>query len=332
LADDLEVNFRPNSVREWYVIGHDQLIASPHPLDFDWRFDEPTIAKLYEALRTKNVLALGAPSIARRLEANGGQVLLVDRQPVQGVQNQLVADVSTLEIPRSDFDIVIADPPWYPRYLNDWASIGGRFVRPGGEVLISVWPPETRPGAAVELSCTVARFGEWADVTELLGELTYDAPPFERIANSISHNHPLARSPRHGCLLRLQVHRRPEPPPCRNRPALWHRFFVDGYQLAVRLSPSIAAKSPIVSHPEAKNWLWPYVSARAPGLDRIGIWSSAAEVGQVGDPEQLISVLRQALHAANPRAFEASLATVPELIGWKIPRPPYQRVVEWQHP
>ena len=66
------------------------LIASPHPLDFDWRFDEPTIAKLCAAVRGRYVLALGAPSIARRIEASGGRVLLVDRQPAQGVDHQLV--------------------------------------------------------------------------------------------------------------------------------------------------------------------------------------------------------------------------------------------------
>ena len=77
--------------------GLDALIASPHPLDFDWRFDNSTIAKVCKHIRGQNVLALGAPSIARRIEASGGQVLLVDRQPVQDVCNQLVADVPTLD-------------------------------------------------------------------------------------------------------------------------------------------------------------------------------------------------------------------------------------------
>lgn len=311
---------------------NNELIASPHPLDFDWRFDEPTIAKLYEILRSRNVLALGVPSIARRIEASGGRVLLVDRQPVQGVRNQLVADVSMLNLPDGDFDIAIVDPPWYPRHLIDWTSAAGRAVRLGGEVLVSIWPPETRLEAAAELSRGMDILSNWADVKEPLVEVTYDAPPFELIACSISGNDPLARSPRHGRLVRLEVLRRPEPSTSRADPALWHRFFVDGYQLAIRLGPRLAAQRLIFSHPEAKNWLWPYVSARAPGRDRIGIWSSAGEVGQVGDPNQLISILREALGAANVHAFEATITTVPELIEWKIPRPPYERVLEWQHP
>lgn len=311
---------------------NNELIASPHPLDFDWRFDEPTIEKLYEILRSRNVLALGTPSIARRIEACGGRVLLVDRQPVQGVRNQLVADVSMLHLLDGDFDVAIVDPPWYPHHLIDWASAAGRAVRPGGEVLVSVWPPETRPEAVGELSRCMDILSTWADVKELPIELIYDAPPFELIASSISGDDLLARSPRHGRLVRLGVRCQPEPSIFQAHPARWHRFFVDGYQLAIRLGPSLAAQHLIFPHPEAKNRLWPYVSARAPGRDHIGIWSSAGEVGQVGDPKQLISVVKGALGTASVQAFEAFLVGVPELIKWKIPRPPYERVVEWEHP
>ena len=193
------------------------MIASPHPLDFDWRFDEPSVTKLSELMRDRNVLALGTPSLARRIEARGGRVTLVDWQPVQNVHNQLVADVPTLNLPEGSFDVAIADPPWYPRDLIDWASAGGRAIRPGGEVLVPAWPPETRPGAAADLSRAIAEFVDWADVTELPIELTYDAPPFELIAHEVSDNGPLARSPRHGRLLRLMGRHRPRAPTRRSR-------------------------------------------------------------------------------------------------------------------
>ena len=308
------------------------MIASPHPLDFDWRFDEHTIVKLCELVRGRNVLAIGAPSVARWIEANGGRVLLVDRQPAQDVCNQLVGDVRTLDVPEDCFDVAIVDAPWYPLDFVDWVAAGGRAVRPGGKVLASVWPPETRPGAACDLSKAIAGLHDWAGVTELPIELSYEAPPFELIAISISENEALARSPRHGRLVRLDVRRHQQRLTYRADPALWHRFFLDGYQLGVRLDLRNASQSLVVPHPEAKEWLWPYVSARAPGRDRIGIWSSAGEVAQVGDSQHLISVLQEALREANASAFEAALVAAPELIGWKIPRPPYQKVLEWQHP
>ena len=321
------------SSKYWRNDGIDQLLASPHPLDFDWRFDARTTAKLCELVRARRVLALGVPSVARRIEASGGRVLLVDRQPMQHVRNHLVADVPTLDIHEGAFDIAIADAPWYPRELIDWVSAGARAIRPGGQVLASVWPPETRPTAGSDLARVMAELREWADVTELPIELAYEAPPFELVAMSISRNDPLARSPKHGRLVQLELRRRPQTPTCRAHPQLWHRFFLDGYQLAVRLRPTHAARNLIVPHPEAKGWLWPYVSARAPGRDRIGIWSSEGEVALVGDPKQLISVLQESLVARDRQAFETSLlATAPELIAWKIPHPPYQRVLEWQHP
>jgi hypothetical protein len=308
------------------------LNAEPHPLDFDWRFDEPTISKLCGLLRGRNVLALGAPSVARRIEASGGQVLLVDRQPVQDVRSQLVADVLTPDVPEGNFDIAIVDAPWYPRELIDWASAGGRGVRCGGEVLMSVWPPETRPGAADDFARAAAELGAWAGVTMLPIELVYEAPPFELIACSISENGPLARGPRYGHLVRLDLRLRPPAARYPARPTLWHRFFLDGYQLAVRLGASGAAQSLVAPHPDAKGWLWPYVSARAPGRDCIGIWSSSGEVALVSDPRHLISVLQEAIRAGSTSALEVALAAAPELISWKIPRPPYRRVLEWQHP
>jgi hypothetical protein len=308
------------------------LIASPHPLDFDWRFDEATVAALYELVRGRNVLALGTPSVARCIEAKGGHVLLVDRQPFQNVCTQLVAEVPTLDLSGGNFDVAIVDAPWYPRDLVDWVSAGARAVRSGGEVLASAWPPETRPGAADELSRAMAEFHDWARVAVLPNELHYEAPPFELVASSISGNAPLASSPRRGCLIRLEVRERPRRPKPAAGPLLWRRFYIDGYQIGVRLGPSTAARSLVLPHADAKGWLWPYVSARAPGRDRIGVWSSEGEVAQVGDPTQLISILQGALNSPTASAFEAALAAVPELIAWKIPRPPYHRVLEWQHP
>jgi hypothetical protein len=283
-------------------------------------------------VRGENILALGAPSVARRIQATGGRVLLVDRQPVQQVFNQLVADALTRDVREGGFDVAIVDPPWYPRELVDWATAAGRGVAPGGRVLVSVWPPETRPTAVDDLSRALAELSSWATVTEMPITLAYEAPPFESIAQSISGTEALARSPKHAHLVRLDVRLRPPAALRAPRHMLWHRFFLDGYQLAVRLDLSNPVLRLVAPHPNAKGWLWPFVSARAPGLDQIGIWSSAGEVGQVGNSKDLISILQKATSAGSPEAFAAALGPTPELISWKIPRPPYQSILEWQHP
>jgi hypothetical protein len=156
--------------------------------------------------------------------------------------------------------------------------------------------------------------------------------PFELAALSISEDEPLARSPRHGRLVKLEIHQKPRFGPFLAPPTRWHRFFLDGHQLAIRLGLPNRVPGLIMPHPRAKRWLWPYVSARAPGQNQIGIWSSAGEVAQVGDPGHLIALLRNAVAAADADGFETSLATAPELITWRIPRPPYHKAIEWQHP
>ena len=58
--------------------------TSPHPLDFDWRFERATIEDLCGLLGGhRRILALGAPSVAEALEHLGFDVTLIDRQPEQ---------------------------------------------------------------------------------------------------------------------------------------------------------------------------------------------------------------------------------------------------------
>ncbi len=92
-----------------------------------------------------------------------------------------------------------------PLRVHRRVSAGARAVRPGGHVLASIWPPETRPTAANDLARVMAELREWADVTMLPIELSYEAPPFELVAMSIAKDEPLARSPRHGRLVRLEA-------------------------------------------------------------------------------------------------------------------------------
>jgi hypothetical protein len=108
-------------------------IASPHPLDFDWPFDEPTIRTLCQLLGGRKLLALGTPSVARVLEAQKSNVLLVDRQPVQDVRNQLVADIPSLDLLDGDFEVAIADPPWGGRsYAGTAGSVPSLPDETGG--------------------------------------------------------------------------------------------------------------------------------------------------------------------------------------------------------
>jgi hypothetical protein len=214
------------------------MIPSPHPLDFDWRFDESTIERLTEVLRGHRPIALGAPSVARRLEVLGEPVLLVDRQPLQDVRNHIVADIREGLNLSTHHAIALADPPWYPSDVIAWAEVAGRLVGCCGEVLLSVWPPDVRPGSELEYEDIVRRFSRWSTVELEPWSPTYHAPPFE--VASPHQESIFSRSPRIGRMLRLKVTAPPRVSPLQPSGRLWHRVTADGYQLAlkVRLSRS----------------------------------------------------------------------------------------------
>lgn len=303
---------------------------SPHPLDFDWRYDGTTASALVDLLRDRGpTLAIGAPSVARLMQAGGCDITLVDRQPLQGVHNHVVAEATDFISDRK-FLTALVDPPWYPTQLENWSAAAGAALEIGGCVFVSVWPNRTRPSASEELNASLERMSKWADITRNVMTLTYETPGFERTAIDISGLTPLSASPRAGELIRLDVRVDVPNVSVKRRDEEWVRFVIDDYQLAVRWAnrsgPPTTTKLPVAS-----GWRWPFVSTRAPGLNRIDIWSSDGEVAILGCPRTTIEVLRRAIQANNVCEFDSALSAMPDLRSWRIPRPPYRRKIEWLH-
>lgn len=303
---------------------------SPHPLDFDWRYDDATARTLAGLLRNSgSILALGAPSVARLLDQDGIAVTLVDRQPLQNVRRHMVCAVEEFET-SIRFDTAIMDPPWYPGHLLAWSKIAAISVGVGGAVLASVWPEDTRPGAAADLASALGAISDWATIERNVGVLRYAEPLFEIVARSPNGDDPMSRSPLRGELVKLTVNRLPEPDRVGSPQVFWQRFTVDDYQLAVRISEA-SGPAGVRRLPNADGWRWPFVSARAPEMRKVSIWSSEGEVGIVGDPARTVEVLRSAFASRDEAFFDLALAEMPELLGWRIPRPPYRRSIEWLH-
>ncbi len=302
---------------------------SPHPLDFDWRYDPDTAGRLAEMFRGAGpVIVLGAPSVARLLECNKVAVTLVDRQPLQAVRSHIVCTIEDFAAV-AEFRTAIADPPWYPQQLRDWSRAAGRAVGVGGSVFVSVWPDHTRPRAAHELADALDEISSWAEIERGVERLSYTEPVFEVAARG-KGDPQLSRSPLVGELVRLEVRRLPQRGDGPQPQEHWLRFTVDDYQLALRIDVA-TAQTGIGGVRGADGWRWPYVSARAPFRGQIGLWSSAGEVAAVADPSAVAAALRAAFHSPDSSGFETALAAAPELFSWLIPRPPYRRSIEWQH-
>jgi len=302
----------------------------PHPLDFDWRYDDDTAQALTVLLQSYSpVVAIGAPTVARLLEAVGADVTLVDRQPIQGVRRHIVSDASDFTTD-DRYKAAIVDPPWYPAQLTSWTEASARAVGVGGTVFVSIWPHTTRPRAATEASQALNEFSRWAHIQRNIATLRYAEPHFETIAREVGGEAELSRSPLEGELIRLDVQAVPPVISKKNAPAQWLRITIDDYQLAVRRRPDSGLTQIEPVFPQ-DGWRWRYVSARAPGIEQIDLWSSLGEVAKLGSSDQLITALRRALHTTNRDAFERELASMPQLLSWCIPRPPFRRVIEWQH-
>lgn len=303
---------------------------SPHPLDFDWRYDQETTYRLAEMVRGDGpVIALGVPSVARLLDREMFSVTLVDRQPLQGVQNHVVGPIEDFGAV-AEFRTAVIDSPWYPRQLRDWSRVAARAVGVGRTVFVSVWPDHTRPYAAHELASVLAEVSRWANIERNVATLHYAEPLFEVVARAHESDPQLSRSPLVGELVRLDVRQLPDWDAGSQRREKWLRFTIDDYQLALRIDVA-TARDGIAVIDGADGWQWPYVSARAPCRDQIGLWSSSGEVAAIGDPCAVATTLRTALIKPHSAGFEVALAAAPQLLSWRIPRPPFRRLIEWQH-
>ena len=302
----------------------------PHLLDFDWRYAQATAMQLASILEgLEPVLCIGAPNVARLLEDRGVDVTLVDRQPFQNVRRQLALEVCDFE-PDRTYRAALVDPPWYPAFLRDWTRVAARALGSNGTVLVSVWPETTRPRAGTELDAVLNEIAEWGEVERGVAHLAYDVPIFEAIARSLCGGGALSRSPCVGELVRVRVRETPRQAAASSSGTQWQRFVFDDYQLALKVRTS-GVTNVIEMVSRADGWLWPYVSARAPGRANIDLWSSHGEVARTGAPLQIADALRRAAISRNVDDFDRALAALPALKNWHIPRPPYRRVAEWLH-
>lgn len=304
----------------------------PHPLDYDWRFDATTISNLPMLLpRSGAVLALGCPSLARELTEGGREVLLVDRQPIQCLDFQIELDIQVSPPELSGFASAVIDPPWYPEQVKRWVAWAANCVVDGAGILVSIWPPGTRPFGEREYQDLKEWMRAWSEVSELDCQPRYETPPFELASETSSCGGVLSTSPRVGRLIRLRLKERPSLPHLIESMEDWTRFVFNNYQIAVRKRNGTLARASFNPIANANGWIWPYVSRRAPLRDTIDVWSSRNEVARVENTSLLIDALRKVSCLDAHESFDSALSAFPSLLEWEIPKPPYWRTHEWTH-
>lgn len=307
-------------------------LPEPHPLDFDWRFTASTIKEISELLpRLLPVLAVGAPSLARALQGEGRDVLLIDRQPIQGVRSHLPIEVGSVLAAKGLPSFAVVDPPWYPADLTRWIAWVANLVGAEGSIIVSIWPESTRATAADEVDSFFRWCSAWAKVELLTMVPQYETPVFEKESILFSSVNDLSRSPGFGRLIKIRVLDIPKIPREQRTQSSWLRFILNNYQLALRLDLQEPTKPALVPHPQSIGWRWPFVSRRAPEREMISLWSSRNEVAIINNSNDLASCLRSAFKADNGADFLQLLGAYPSLLEWELPKPPYWRYLEWCH-
>ncbi|NSZ14925.1 hypothetical protein G6L61_24595 [Agrobacterium fabrum] len=304
-------------------------LPSPHPLDFDWRYSDDTVSAISEVIsKSATVVAGGTPSIARYLDAVARDVILVDRQPFQGVRKHVVGEVGHVRL-KIQQAVAVLDPPWYPPEAMQWIAWASNVVGVGGEILVTIWPADTRPSAEQERRDLENWIRGWAEISHTDLPISYVAPSFEEAALAVSAGINIQTKPRIGELLRITVAKEQAAIILPRRNTSWARFTLNEYQLAIRKDPPTTGAIEIAPVRGANGWIWPYVSRRAAGRDEISLWSSQNEVALVGNSGHLIDILRA--YARTELSLTDLHCGYPQLAQWAIPAPPFWRSAEWQH-
>jgi hypothetical protein len=304
----------------------------PHPLDFDWRFTATAARLLARSVSKRSlILCVGAPSVASLLENWGVEVLLVDRQPVHLVQAKVSVDPGTDEPLPHSFSVAVVDPPWYPEVYRRWLAWTAAHIKEGGELLASLWAPETRPSAVEERREVLKWITSWADVDVDEGVLRYVTPAFEEEAFAIRGLPPPDKEWRRGDLLRIRPVATPGLPQPLVAEENWVRFVFNDYQLALRIVAGDTRASRLLPVPGAVGWIWPSVSRRAPGRGKIDLWSSRNEVAIVEGSLGVLGHLRSIIETDGGVLQNSAAEVLQTLTGWRLPAGPYWRTLEWTH-
>ena len=310
-----------------FLVGNNTLPPDPHPVDSDWRFSDYSVERIIQLLPPDGrVLAVGTPSIARRLEQYNKDVLLIDRQPLQGVRNHRAISVGEKILSHNLGSCAVLDPPWYKVDMQKWLTWSAHLLGANSQLIFPKWPDSTRPTAAQDWDELVQSILPWGSIDALGLTVEYQIPPFERHARLLGGTK-MSESPLSGEMVVLHVHERPtfqfqEPL------VEWHRFVVNDYQLSISLTTT-RPKCNAFGFEGTRGRYWPFVSSRAPNRNMIGVWSSDNEAGCIDNGDEYVELLRRALVAPTEEKFELAMQKLNHLRSWNIPRPPYTRVCEW---
>jgi hypothetical protein len=310
-------------------------LLTPHPLDSSWWFGDSALEKLLGYVTiltgtTGTVLLLGTPTLfhyakERRL---GRTTVLLDRECSEAAEGSFHAvrcDLMT-ELPvNAKFDVVVADPPWYPVEMRAFLSTACRKAKEGAKIMVSVPASGTRPGIQREWS-ELLMWAQGAGLRFVDYEeraLPYISPLFERNALRAAGVESYPQDWRRGDLAIFEYDGAPAETGglalvSRDR---WKEVSFGSVRICIRPRPYASWNDPRLREVVAGNVL-PSVSRRDKRLASVAAWTSGNRVFSCEGPFALWKIADALKAHACPASRLASE------IGEKLDRQQTQEVEE----
>lgn len=278
----------------------------PHPLDFDWRFTDSTVTRLWNFARElvgidERIAMVGAPSLAKRamgMPVWNGPVLSLDSNAIQGADLSDRVDVIhfdiSQEIPtRPEAALVITDPPWYEEELLSFLWCATALCRVGGYIMMSIPPLDTRPGIADErlrIDRAAGTFG-LRPVRIIPSAVQYETPFFEANAMLAAGGSRPVDWRRGDLALYVRASPLLGPRPLLPIRECWTERIVEHSRIRVRRQT--AGSGDPVLHSIVPGDVLPTVSRRDPRRAHADVWTSGNRVFRCSGTEALLEILDQ---------------------------------------
>lgn len=302
-------------------------VPAPDPLSSQWWFTVETVERLVTLAHREagagprpTLLAVGTPTVALQFSRFHGRAVAVDSDPdlartfdgigaLTFVAGNILDDELTL--PQKEYDVAVADPPWYVEEIRGFLHFALRAVRVGGSVLCSLPPRMTRPTVISERQELLRNLqNEGVEFVSLTPQVTeYYVPPFEfRAYQDLEgfDGRPWRRGDllhlrRTGDISRLTAAARPT-----QRPVTTYSLEPTAFRVFVRASENQSSVPPSIRREPLFEQT---VSRRKFNPEKLDWWTSERVGGSTSDVPALESALQEWASGASLPKTVAALVT-----------------------
>ena len=289
------------------------VLPIPHPLDFEWRYAAQGWSRLTEEISRHapnsgaDIALFGTSGLAEVLPdlMPGRRITLFERR---GEVCHVLAGRDGLRVVPGDvglttrageyaFDVVVADPPWYPALMELFVQAAARVLVRDGMLLLCVPGGATRPGILAERRHLVDVAGVVGFVLEMSDQAAvgYESPPFELAALGAADLAGFDPIWRRADLLRFRKTARTiEPlsaPEIPEPETHWREVSIGRARIRVDARAALVATQNLESIVAGD--VLDSVSSRDPRRASASIWTSTNRVFRTSAPGELIVALRR---------------------------------------